>query len=67
MSVHRCELCCQYHSRENILLLKLDFSEKPVKIAGIVPDWYCGIRILCRFCVEELKNLPYFVDQDHGR
>lgn len=54
---YHCLICASDKSENEILLLKIDFKENPRRIEKTVDDWYTGIRIVCKECVQGLIGL----------
>jgi hypothetical protein len=57
LASYKCELCNKHHARDKVYLLKLDFTQKPVKIVATVSEWHMGIRIVCKTCAEGIKEI----------
>ena len=57
LATYLCEFCNKDNREDKVFLVKIDYSTKPPRIAGTVPEWYCGIRVICKTCVEGLKEL----------
>lgn len=55
----QCELCRRSYAEEQVHKVKYDFSVTPPQIAGVVPEYYQGIRVICHFCVEGIRALPH--------
>ncbi len=51
-------LVCNYDKKEDeVLLVKFDFRQKKPHAEAVVPEWYMGIRIVCKDCIKGLGDL----------
>ena len=52
-----CEICKRYLPAEQINYFEIDFFKTwEIKV---VNQWYCGVRIVCDKCIEEIKKVDF--------
>lgn len=63
--VYRCEVCSKYHAAADGRLVRIHYppADAPADRKGHggfaeVAEWHCGVRALCRWCVEAVRALP---------
>jgi hypothetical protein len=57
LASYLCELCNQDKKKDEVLLVKYDFRQKPPRPGAVASEWYSGIRIVCKTCIKGLGRL----------
>lgn len=56
-STYVCLICNKDKLENEVLLIKLNFRKNPPQIQEIVQEEYCGIRIICKSCIDGIVRL----------